>query len=207
LATFGGRGPRWLRKAGEWCARYLPAEIVGTVCAVIGAYVAFRIMEDRAVAAISGTLAENVGFYGVMTVTEWRRQAAGRPGLHRRAGRTAAVLFAEFGPAEALDSLLVRPVCMYLGPFVTGGIASGSLLGKLIADAVFYAVAIVSYEFVQRRFAPAGATVTAVSVPERTLLVARPEKTSAQTDTRPCPRSTSAPPGAETANSTYHSSF
>jgi hypothetical protein len=65
--------------------------------------------------------------------------------------RTALALFAEFGPAEALDSLLVRPVCMYTGPFLTGGVASGSLLGKIAADAVFYTVAIVSYEVAQRR--------------------------------------------------------
>jgi hypothetical protein len=153
LANVGARGPRWVRKAGQWCARYLPAEIVGTVCAVMGAYVAFRISGDRAIAAIAGTMAENVGFYGVMAATEWRRPGTGQAGPCRRAGRTAAVLFAEFGPAEALDSLLVRPLCMYLGPFLTGGIAGGSLLGKLMADAVFYAVAIASYEVVQRRLA------------------------------------------------------
>jgi hypothetical protein len=124
----------------------------------VGAYVAFCVMGDRAIAAITGTMAENVGFYGVMAVTEWRRQGAGRPGRHRRAARTAAALFAEFGPAEALDSLLVRPVCMYLGPFVAGGIAGGSLLGKLAADAVFYGVAIVSSGVVQRHIAAARRT-------------------------------------------------
>jgi hypothetical protein len=113
-------------------------------------------MGDRAVAAITGTLAENVGFYGVMAVMEWRQQAAGRPGVHRRTARTAAALFVEFGPAEALDSLLVRPLCMYVGPFLTGGIASGSLLGKLGADAAFYAVAAASYVAVQRRVAAGG---------------------------------------------------
>jgi hypothetical protein len=140
-----------LRKVGAWCVRYLPAEVAGTLCAVVGAYVAFHVMGDRAVAAITGTMAENLGFYGVMAIVAWRQQAAGRPGGYRRAVRTALALFAEFGPAEALDSLLVRPVCMYIGPFVTGGIANGSLLGKLVADAVFYTVAIVSYEVAQRR--------------------------------------------------------
>jgi O-antigen/teichoic acid export membrane protein len=128
--------------------RYLPAEVVGTVCAVAGAYVAFLVLADRAVAAIVGTMAENVGFYGVMAVVEWRRRRA------RSVRRTALALFAEFGPAEALDSLLVRPACMYLGPLLTGGIASGSLLGKLAADGVFYAVAIVGYEIMQRRKPP-----------------------------------------------------
>jgi hypothetical protein len=140
---------RWLRKVREWSARYLPAEVVGTVFAVAGAWLAYEITGDRAIAAITGTMAENIGFYGVMAVDGWRSQTDA--GQRRRVLRTVLALFAEFGPAEALDSLLVRPLCMYIGPFLTGGIAGGSLLGKLAADAVFYAVAIVSYEIVQRR--------------------------------------------------------
>lgn len=132
----------WLRKVGSWCARYLPAEVAGTVCAVAGAYLAFRITGDRPIAAIAGTLAENVGFYGLMAVVVWREHTGDRC-RGRRAGRTAVALFAEFGPAEALDSLFVRPLCMYVGPFLTGGIAGGSMLGKLMADAVFYTVAII----------------------------------------------------------------
>jgi hypothetical protein len=114
------------------------------MCAVAGAWLTYRITGDRVIAAITGTMAENVGFYGVMAVIEWRNQGG-------RLWRTVKALFAEFGPAEALDSLLVRPLWMYTGPFLTGGIAGGSLLGKLMADLVFYAVAIVSYEIVQRR--------------------------------------------------------
>jgi hypothetical protein len=136
----------------RWCARYLPAEVAGTICAVTSAYVAYLITGDRAVAAISGTLGENVGFYGAMAVAEFRRQARVTIGGRQvRAWRTVRVLFAEFGPAEVLDSLLVRPVAMYVGPFLTGGMASGSLVGKLMADAVFYAVAIASFENFHRR--------------------------------------------------------
>ena len=129
LATFGTRDPRRLRRVVKWCTRYLPAEVVGTVCAVLAAYLAVRVTGDRAVAAITGTMAENVGFL----------QSHGRHGMAAAVGRSSR-----------------RPLCMYVGPFLTGGIASGSLLGKLAADAVFYVVAAVSYEAVRRRVAAGG---------------------------------------------------
>jgi hypothetical protein len=170
LARTLARAPRRRRpirrKIGQWCARYLPAEVVGTISAVASAYFAYVATGDRATAAIVGTIGENVGFYGVMAVIEWRRQGRlGPMGRQARALRTIRVLSAEFGPAEVIDSLLVRPGAMYLGPFVTGGITTGSLLGKIMADAVFYAVAIASFEIVQRRGGggrgPAGAGMPA----------------------------------------------
>ncbi|WP_052163528.1 hypothetical protein [Actinoplanes utahensis] len=99
MATTGVRGRHWLRKAREWCSRYLPAEALGTVCSVIGAYAAFQVWDSRAAAALAGTIAENAGFYGVMVALEWRRQAGGRRPAPR-AARTAGMLSAEFGPAE-----------------------------------------------------------------------------------------------------------
>jgi hypothetical protein len=143
--------PRWLRKLREWCARYLPAEFVGTISAVTSAFVAYEWTGDRGIAAITGTLAENIGFYGVMAACEWRRQHVSRGSVLRTSLRTLRVISTEFGPAEVLDSALLRPLAMYSGPFLTGEIATGSLLGKLAADAVFYALAIGSYEIVQRR--------------------------------------------------------
>jgi ornithine decarboxylase len=145
------RKPRWLRKLREWSARYLPAEIVGTACAVAGAFVAFQLTGERAIAAIAATVAENVGFYTILAGVEWRRQSAkDDTGAAVTALRTARALSIEFGPAEVLDSVLLRPSSMYLGAVVTGNAASGALLGKLIADALFYAAAITSYEITRR---------------------------------------------------------
>jgi len=153
---------RCLRKVREWSARYLPAEIVGTISAVTCAFIVFNSTGERGAAAIAGTLAENVGFYGVMIGTEWWRQRrAGRIGLLSTGWHTMRVMVAEFGPAEALDSLLLRPLSMYSGPFVTGEIASGSLLGKLLADAIFYVLAITSYEFARHRARSRGGPVGA----------------------------------------------
>lgn len=147
-----GRAPLWRRKAYQWCARYLPAELVGTVFAMVGALFAWRFTNDRAVTAFAATVAEFVGFYGLVVGRElWQRRVV--PGAWSvKANRLVlAAIVAEFGAAEILDSLLVRPAAMYVGPLVTGHAAAGALLGKILADLLFYACAIVSYEIVLRR--------------------------------------------------------
>jgi hypothetical protein len=52
----------------------------------------------------------------------------------------------EFGPAEVLDSVIVRPLAFYLGPTLFGDLVAGWVIGKLVSDAAFYACAITSYE-------------------------------------------------------------
>jgi hypothetical protein len=144
--------PPGLRKMRDWAKYYLPAEIISTVFAVLIGTIAFHITGKHAVSALAATAGENVGFYGAMAVTEWRIQrATGRPGVAARIRRTFRVLFIQFGPAEALDSVLLRPLSMYVGPMLTGGIGTGVVLGKIMADVLFYVVAITSYEIHRRR--------------------------------------------------------
>jgi hypothetical protein len=45
------------------------------------------------------------------------------------AARSIAV---EFGPAEAIDSIVVRPVALYIGPFVLGSTAVGFVVGSIV---------------------------------------------------------------------------
>jgi ornithine decarboxylase len=173
------RMPRWLRKLREWSARYVPAEIAGTICAVGGAFVAFQLSGDRRIAAVAATVAENVGFYGVILGVEWRHQR-----LHSRADalrialRTLRATIAEFGPAELVD-LVARPVSIYVATLATGHIAGGALLGKFMADAVFYAVAIVGYEVASRRSRTDGAHAESAQPPE--LIVGQPAAASTPT--------------------------
>jgi hypothetical protein len=139
--------PPGLRKIRGWVKYYLPAEITGSVFAVLTAIIAFHLTDKHAVSAIAATAGENIGFYGAMAVTEWRIQCfTGRSGVVARIKRTFGVLLIQFGPAEALDSALLRPLSMYVGPMVTGGIGTGALLGKIMADGIFYGLAIISYE-------------------------------------------------------------
>jgi hypothetical protein len=147
-----------IRKIREWASRYLPAEIIATVTALIGAFAGHYFSGSLIGAAVGGTIGENVGYYGYFVVLETRRHYAGHaqhPQLRRiflTAVKTLRDLLVEFGPAEALDSLFVRPFCMYFGPQLVSNFTLGILLGKLAADVVFYAFAAAGYE-VKKRYA------------------------------------------------------
>ena len=52
----------------------------------------------------------------------------------------------EFGPAELIDSIAIRPLAYYFGPMIFGNVAAGWIFGKLVSDIGFYALAIFSYE-------------------------------------------------------------
>jgi hypothetical protein len=160
-----GRGARWRHKCWQWCRRYLPAELTGTVCAFIGTTLICGIFADRTLAAFAGTLSENVGFYGVLAVFEWQRQHTAGQGPLRTTVLTARLLIAEFGLIELLDSTLLRPLFLYVGPELTGGLGSGTLLGKVMADATFYLVAIASSELFRRRTSAALAALAHSAAP------------------------------------------
>ncbi|WP_052163527.1 hypothetical protein [Actinoplanes utahensis] len=53
---------------------------------------------------------------------------------------------------------------LFVGPFLTGGIVTGSALGKVLADVVFYIVAIICYEAAQRRAAARRRRIAAVAI-------------------------------------------
>jgi hypothetical protein len=138
----------------EWLWRYGPAEVSGTVGAVLAATVAAAVA-GAATTAYAGAIGEAVAFYAVIVVRDLRTRTGSRR-------RTLAGLAVEFGPAEVADTLVVRPLAMYLGPLLVGHLAAGVLAGKLAADVVFYALAIVGYELrrtaAARRAARAAAT-------------------------------------------------
>jgi hypothetical protein len=103
-----------MQRIKEWSWRYVPAEICATICVILGAGLAYFFTGNRIVAAYAGVVGENIGFYGVVVWRDLRRNKA----LHKKAGKefgmrgfskTMQHLVFEFGPAEALDSLLVRP--------------------------------------------------------------------------------------------------
>ncbi len=141
----------WLTKPLEWLKRYLPLEIAATVCALTGGMAAAYFGANAAVVAYAATWSENIGFYGVALVRELLRRVDGQPLTFTSAAPalvpSTRALLAEFGPAEILDSFVIRPAAMYALPMLVGDLALGLLLGKIIADLVFFGLAIVAYEW------------------------------------------------------------
>lgn len=123
-----------------WVVRYLPAEISGTAAMVIaGLGVTFWTDNPAAIAA-AALVGEIVGFYAVLAVVILLEQQRLTPG--RRVGhRVLLLLVAEFGAAELFDTFLIRPAALLLGVWLVGDPIWGLLLGKIVADVIFYAIA------------------------------------------------------------------
>lgn len=134
--------------------RYLPLEIAATVCALLGGLGASTLVGNGAVIAYVATWAENVGFYGVALVRDMRAHRGGAAGWTAQWGAllaSARRLVSEFGPAELLDSFILRPALLYALPKLTGHLAAGLLLGKIIADIAFFGLAVIAYEWRKAR--------------------------------------------------------
>lgn len=132
--------------------RYLPCEIAGTTAEFGAAALAYFSTGSLAMAAVAATIGASVGYYAAAFVTALRwtyRDQAHRRGVERLAVaqllalRSVAV---EFGPAELIDSIFVRPLAFYVGPGLFGDVLAGWIFGKLVSDVAFYACAIFSYE-------------------------------------------------------------
>ena len=131
-----------------WLRRYLPAELVCTVTGLLGAWAAAVLTGSPAAIAVAVTWGENVGFYGMMLGREIAQRGK------RSLSPIIYDLILEFGLAEALDCLLLRPALIYAGQMLGPNTAIGVVAGKLVADLIFYVPAIVSYELLRRRALP-----------------------------------------------------
>jgi hypothetical protein len=132
------------RRVAEWLHRYVPAEVASLIGALLGAQLAWTLSGSAGAAAVAGAWGETAAYYSTMLARE----------LIRTRGAvlvTLRELVLEFGVAEALDSLLVRPALMYTAGQLFSDLRLGVLLGKLGADVFFYVPAITAYELRKRQ--------------------------------------------------------
>lgn len=137
------------RKVKHWIARYLPAEVAGTIAAVVAGTVVYWSTHNAVATALAGAWGENAGYYGVILASELVHSRRVRPSGASRAAYSATRLrdlAIEFGPSELLDSFVFRPLFMYLLPALTGNVQLGIILGKLAADVTFYVPTVIAYE-------------------------------------------------------------
>jgi hypothetical protein len=140
----------------EWLRRYGPAELLSIGATLGGVGGAHAAGSSAAVTALIGTWAGNVAYFGWMLGADIRHtrrtlRATGQLYTRRTLGRNLRALAVEFGPAEVLDSFLIRPALMYWLPILTGSLGWGSLAAKFAADLTFYVPAILSYELSKKR--------------------------------------------------------
>ena len=139
-------------KLQEWLKRYIPAEILGTIIALMVASVAYTHTHSYIIAAASGWVGEGVGFFGYFITTELvihNKKYAHYKFIKRISTIVIAAstnLIIEFLPAELFDNIVIRPFAMFIVPQYVHPYALGFLIGKLCADIFFYVFAIIGYE-------------------------------------------------------------
>jgi uncharacterized membrane protein YeaQ/YmgE (transglycosylase-associated protein family) len=158
-------------KVVEWVRRYLPNEIAGWVGELGGAWVTYELTGSFAAAVVVGTIGASVGYYATAYVNgvRWscREQAAWSRPMRWLIANLVALrsILVEFGPAESVDSIVIRPVLLYSFPFLLGNIAVGWIVGSLVADVAFYVLAIFSYERFKGLLVVKGVSGTAAQPP------------------------------------------
>lgn len=142
------------QKLIEWLKRYVPAEICALAGVLIVTSLAYLITKNRILSAYIGAQGENLFYYGFLSIREVltdKKKTAEKYKL-KHFFKTLRNLVVEFGPAEALDSLLVRPASLYFFPLLLGNYTLGLIVGKYVADIVFYVPTIISYELRKKFF-------------------------------------------------------
>jgi hypothetical protein len=138
-------------KIKNWIKRYLPAEILGTFGAIVFPTIASFFTDNILVIALVATWGENLGFYGIMIFQEVKESKVKHQKMQKAYGITSfgksmRNIFLEFGVAETIDSLFVRPAIMFFSVSTFQNLQLAIFVGKIIADVIFYIPAIISYE-------------------------------------------------------------
>ena len=159
-----------VKRIGGWLRRYLPAEIAGTTAALLGLTMALQAEQSMATTAVVGVWSEVIGFYGAIVVQEWlaeqrrHRQSLANPmplctfytSVRQTIGflsRLLRNLVLEFGAAELLDPLILRPALLMLAMQLISDLPVALIAGKVTADLVFYSVTIGSLELRKKMLA------------------------------------------------------
>jgi len=138
-------------KIKDWLKRYLPAEILSVIITVISSIIAFKTTNNAITTAFVGTWAGNIAYFGYILISDVLKSInkchlRNIPYTKIDFLLNIKALALEFGIAELIDSLFIRPALMYYFPIWVGDLTLGVLIAKIAADVTFYIPAIISYE-------------------------------------------------------------
>jgi hypothetical protein len=140
----------WKSRVRTWVKRYGPSEAVGIAMALGVSWLLQQSTGNVIAAAYGASIGEALGFYGSLVTREMIQEAYHAGARRAPYGasemiRTWRGLLLEFGPAELLDTGLIRPLAMAACTRLLGW-GLGIVAGKLLADVVFYLPVIWVYE-------------------------------------------------------------
>lgn len=132
-------------KMSEWARRYLPATLVALVVSTV-VFVVFA-PTNALVAAYVASVIDTLIYYGIILSRDFK-------GYWSRVEHTSLMrivifiraILVEFGPAEILDTYVVRPALLYATSITFGTTFVVVALALLLADLLFHAIAVIGYE-------------------------------------------------------------
>ena len=138
----------------QWIRRYGLSEFLGAGAAIAGSWGVDRLTGNAIAAAYGASIAEAIAFYSLMWLREVVRDAHAAGGFLQPYGLRSVIattrnLALEFGPAEVVDSAVIRPLLFGLGTHYLGR-ELGVLAGKCLADVSFYVPVILTFEWRKR---------------------------------------------------------
>jgi hypothetical protein len=138
-------------KAKKWLKRFLPAEFIGTITAVATSSVAHYATKSLIVAAYAGSIGETLGFYTTIIVQDVLIKKRKLNSVNKTLSFKNFIyilknILFDFGFAEVIDGLFIRPFCMYIFPVWIKNYPIGILAGKIASDICFYVPVIIAYE-------------------------------------------------------------
>lgn len=138
----------------EWFNRYKFAELAAITAALVSSQ--FYLIFDGLVTAYLITFSEYTAFYGVILFMAFDKVKNTNILIGKRTTYKDIIfvlqnLILEFGYPSILDFFVIRPFCMYWMPILSGNYVLGIFLGKIIADFIFYSLAILNYELLKNR--------------------------------------------------------
>jgi len=139
------------KKLAEWGRRYIPAEIVSIIFALVFSNITFLTTHNRIATAFVGTLADTLSYYIFVSVREDIQSRK----KHKKEKRIYSLIsflknirniLLEFGFAEIFDSFIIRPAFMYYFPLLLGNMSMGIFVAIILANMIFYITTIIAYE-------------------------------------------------------------
>jgi hypothetical protein len=140
-------------KIKEWFNRYFFIEVIAMFFAVIGGNLSQLIFDNIVISSYIATWSDNVIYYSLMSYRDLKtRKKKDKKIAISGFFKVFRNVITEFGPAEYLDSFLIRPFFMATALISINNSSLAFLIGSVAANITFYIPVIISYELRKKVF-------------------------------------------------------
>jgi hypothetical protein len=121
--------------------RYWLAELVSASASYLFAWLAITISEDKIISSYFGSIGALLGFYIPIYIKDLNKYREYTNLPRKRIYSVVAVgLLVEFGLSEAVDTLVMRPMCLYFAQSAINEFTIAIITGNVIANILFFAL-------------------------------------------------------------------